>query len=84
MERLAQKRFLASVNVARSLRKSLSKSAAEKERHRLELYEQAKAEKLRKGLAGQRLGRHIVPETEFDVQLGEDLSESFRALKAGQ
>lgn len=35
----------------------------------------------RSGLAGQRLGKHKVPEKEVDVQLGEDLSESLRALK---
>lgn len=28
-----------------------------------------------------RIGRHKVPEREVDVQLGEDLSESLRALK---
>lgn len=38
-------------------------------------------EQLRKGLAGQRLGKHIVKEGELDVQLGEDLSESLRGLK---
>ncbi|KAJ7221896.1 ribosome biogenesis protein Nop53/GLTSCR2 [Mycena rebaudengoi] len=38
-------------------------------------------EKLRRGLAGQKLGRHKVPEGEVDVQLGEDLSESLRGLK---
>ncbi|KAJ7319264.1 ribosome biogenesis protein Nop53/GLTSCR2 [Mycena albidolilacea] len=35
----------------------------------------------RRGLAGQKLGRHTVPEGEVDVQLGEDLSESLRGLK---
>ncbi|KAG6836114.1 hypothetical protein H0H93_011226 [Arthromyces matolae] len=33
------------------------------------------------GLVGQKLGRHKVPEGPVDVQLGEDLSESLRALK---
>ena len=42
----------------------------------------ALVEKLRKqGLAGQRLGKHKVPENELVVQLGEDLSESLRGLK---
>ncbi|KAJ7796488.1 hypothetical protein B0H14DRAFT_3494788 [Mycena olivaceomarginata] len=35
----------------------------------------------RRGLAGQKLGRHTVPEGEVDAQLGEDLSESLRGLK---
>lgn len=38
-------------------------------------------EKLKKGLAGQRLGKHKVPEGQVDVQLGEELSESLRGLK---
>lgn len=38
-------------------------------------------EQLRKGLAGHRLGKHIVKESELDVQLGEDLTESLRGLK---
>jgi hypothetical protein len=41
----------------------------------------AAQERLKQGLAGQRLGKHKVKETGIDVQLGEDLSESFRALK---
>lgn len=35
------------------------------------------------GLAGQKLGKHKVPEGGVDVQLGEELSESLRALKVG-
>jgi nucleolar protein 53 len=80
-EKVAQKRFLASVHAAKSLRKSLGKDVAEKERLRLERHRQAERERLEKGLAGQRFGKHVVPEGEVDVQLGEDLSESFRALK---
>jgi nucleolar protein 53 len=39
-------------------------------------------EKLRtRGMKGRRLGKHLVPEGNVDVQLGEDLSESLRALK---
>ena len=38
-------------------------------------------EKLKQGLAGQKIGKHKVPEGEIDVQLGEELSESLRALK---
>ncbi|KAG1791941.1 uncharacterized protein BJ212DRAFT_1490825 [Suillus subaureus] len=37
--------------------------------------------KLRKGLAGQRLGKYKVPENEIEVQIGEDLSENLRTLK---
>jgi nucleolar protein 53 len=38
-------------------------------------------EQLRKGLAGQRFGKHKVAEGDIDVQLGEDLSDSLRGLK---
>jgi len=42
----------------------------------------AEREKLRtRGMKGRRLGKHSVPEGNIDVQLGEDLSESLRALK---
>lgn len=43
---------------------------------RLQLEEEAK-----KGLGGKRLGKHVVPEGDIDVQLGEDLTESLRGLK---
>ena len=33
------------------------------------------------GLAGQRLGKHVVREGEVDVQLGEELSESLRGVQ---
>ena len=33
------------------------------------------------GLAGQKLGKHVVREGEVDVQLGEELSESLRGLQ---
>lgn len=42
----------------------------------------AVAEKLKThGLAGQKLGKHKVPESKVEVQIGEDLSESLRGLK---
>lgn len=44
-------------------------------------HEQQMKEKFSKGLTGQKLGKHIVPEGEIDVQLGEDLSENLRTLK---
>lgn len=34
-------------------------------------------------MAGKRIGKHVVPEGETEVQLGEDLSESLRGLKVG-
>ncbi|PSS34225.1 hypothetical protein PHLCEN_2v1735 [Hermanssonia centrifuga] len=80
-EKLANKRLLASVNAAKSLRKAVGKTSAARERLRSEQQEKVMQEKLKKGLAGQRLGKHLVPEGNVDVQLGDDLSESLRALK---
>ena len=78
---MTQRRLLASVVSAKSIRKSLSKTTAHRERELLERHKKMEEEKLRNGLAGKRLGKHVVPEGEINVQLGEDLSESFRGLK---
>lgn len=80
-ERAARKRMLAAVPAAKSLRKHTLKTVRERESRLLARHAQQEQEKLAKGLAGQRLGKHIVPEGEIDVQLGEDLSESLRAMK---
>ena len=79
-ERTARKRMLASVDSAKALRKAIGRNLMARERLRAQ--RQAKLqERLSRGLAGQRLGKHKVPEGEVDVQLSEDLSESLRALK---
>lgn len=50
-----------------------------KEKKRLTL-----AKKLEEqGLSGQKLGKHTVPVSDIEVQLGENLSESLRGLKVG-
>jgi nucleolar protein 53 len=59
----------------------MARSVAERE---LEIRQKKSALKYRlrrHGLAGQRLGRHKVPEGRVDVQLGEDLTETLRGLK---
>lgn len=64
--------------------KSIRKTTLQKHRLREKLRAQREAElqqKLKNGLAGQKIGKHIVPTGEIDVQLGEDLSESLRGLK---
>jgi nucleolar protein 53 len=73
--------MMAVIPSAKSLRRSnaLVATAREKEHAKRHLEMQ---QKLRQhGLAGQRLGKHKVPEGKVDVQLGEELSESLRALK---
>ena len=73
--------MLASISSAKQLRKSNIELLSNQEEERVQK-QLALVEKLRKqGLAGQRLGKHKVPENEFVVQLGEDLSESLRGLK---
>lgn len=72
--------MLASVDSVKTLRKSISRDLATRERLRAQREAQMQ-EKLRQGLAGQKVGKHKVPEGEIAVQLGEELSESLRALK---
>ncbi|KAI0332212.1 P60-like protein [Cubamyces sp. BRFM 1775] len=79
-EKAARKRMLATVDSAKALRKAIARNLATRERLRAQR-QAALQEKLRSGLAGQRIGKHVVPEGEIDVQLGEELSESLRGLK---
>lgn len=73
--------MLATINEAKSLRRSTARDNAAREAER-EAKRLAAVEKLKtQGLAGQKLGKHKVPEGRVEVQLGEDLSESLRGLK---
>ncbi|KAG5733405.1 hypothetical protein E4T56_gene4114, partial [Termitomyces sp. T112] len=80
-DRAMRKRMLAAIPSAKTLRRTNAQlmSAREEELARKRAAELSKLKQ--HGLAGQRLGRHKVPEGQVDVQLGEDLSESLRALK---
>lgn len=73
--------MLVAVQTAKSLRKHVHRSVAARERLRQEQHQQAFQAKLKNGLVGQRLGKHIVPAGDVDVQLTEDLSENLRSLK---
>ena len=79
-EKALRKRLLNSVNQVKALRSDLSKVADAQKQARL-ARQLALRLKLRKGLAGQRLGKHRVPENDIEVQIGEDLSENLRSLK---
>lgn len=72
--------MFATVFSAKAIRSEVNKAMAQREQARVQR-QLAQQEKLRKGLSGQRLGKHKVPDRDVDVQLGEDLSESLRALK---
>ena len=72
---------MASISLAKGLKRSTAKLMAQRELQRAQK-KQALRDKLRQhGLSGQRLGRHKIPESQVEVQLGEDLSESLRGLK---
>ncbi|KAJ7173719.1 ribosome biogenesis protein Nop53/GLTSCR2 [Mycena filopes] len=87
---LAQKRALAEktrkkvelsiINSYKHLRRTTNQTLTKREQAQV-VRRAAMQEKLKRGLAGQKLGKHKVPVEEVDVQLGEDLSESLRALK---
>jgi len=73
--------MMASISNAKILRRSTARLLSEQEKKHLDR-RLALEEKVRKqGLAGQKLGKHKVPQGEVEVQLGEDLSESLRGLK---
>jgi nucleolar protein 53 len=76
----ANKRLLTSVNAAKAMRVSLDKSHAARQLKRENIL-QARRNKLKQGLTGYRIGKHKVADSQIDVQIGEELSESLRGLK---
>ncbi|KAK7031589.1 ribosome biogenesis protein NOP53 [Favolaschia claudopus] len=79
-EKTRRKNQLAVIGSVKLLRRAANKMLVTREQAHAARRAALEA-KLKHGLAGQRLGKHKVPEEEVDVQLGEDLSESLRALK---
>lgn len=79
-EKAARKKMLATITMVKSLRLTAEKVGQQQNQARL-ARQLALKMKLRKGLAGQRLGKYKVPENEIEVQIGEDLSENLRTLK---
>lgn len=80
VEKAHRKRLLNSINQVKGIRSDLSKLADACQQARL-ARQLALRLKLRNGIAGQRLGKHRVPEIEIEVQIGEDLSENLRNFK---
>jgi nucleolar protein 53 len=76
--------MLASVAEAKALRHKLLKIKKAREEERAQRRLAMKDRIRRRGLAGQKLGKYTVPEGDVEVQLGEDLSESFRGIKVRQ
>ena len=81
MERALRKRLHASVDTAKSLRKAADRTQATRAHIAAERRAKREALLAQSGLAGQKLGKHVVREGEVDVQLGEELSESLRGLQ---
>ena len=79
-DRLQKKRLLATVDRVKFLKADVETARTEQERKATERLLE-RAEELRKGLAGRRVGKYIVPAEQIDVQLGEDLRPSLRELK---
>ncbi|KAJ7132336.1 P60-like protein [Mycena epipterygia] len=79
-EKARKKNELVIINSFKLLRRTTNKTLSAREQAHA-VRRAALQEKLKLGLAGQKLGKHKVPVEEVDVQLGEDLSESLRALK---
>ena len=83
-ERVERRKQLASIDDAKSIRRETTRFMTERarlrEKRRLGLIEKLQ----RQGLTGQKIGKHKVPESKIDVQLGENLSESLRGLKVCQ
>ncbi|KAJ3847163.1 ribosome biogenesis protein Nop53/GLTSCR2 [Lentinula lateritia] len=79
-ERAAKRRqlsYLAELNAKHSRRTGNLPAPQELVQQR----KKASQEKLKVGIAGQKIGKHRVPETLVDVQLGDELSESLRGIK---
>lgn len=75
-----RKQLLHSVTLAKSIASQLNKTL--KSRQEALLARQLAARiRVRRGLAGQWLGGHKVPDSRVDVQIGEDLCENLRLLK---
>ncbi|KAJ7089368.1 ribosome biogenesis protein Nop53/GLTSCR2 [Mycena belliarum] len=79
-EKARKKTEISIINSYKLLRRTTNKTLSAREQAH-ELKRASAQEKLKLGLAGQKLGKHKVPVQEVDVQLGEDLSESLRGLK---
>lgn len=80
-EKAAKKRLAASLGDARTLGKAALKMMKAREEEKAQRQLAIQYRMRRRGLAGQRLGKHTIPEENVEVQLGEDLSESLRAMK---
>jgi nucleolar protein 53 len=70
-----------SINDAKVFRRQVGRSLAETEKASQERKVALQRKLKAAGLTGQKLGKHKVPDADISVQLGEDLSESLRALK---
>jgi nucleolar protein 53 len=81
VERTLRKRLHASVDSAKSLRRTADRASETRLQVAMERQAKREARLAQAGLAGQRLGKHVVRKGEVEVQLGGELSESLRGLQ---
>ncbi|KAF9531185.1 ribosome biogenesis protein Nop53/GLTSCR2 [Crepidotus variabilis] len=80
-QKAERKRLLASVSDAKIFKRATTRLLTEQEERR-QHRRLMNFQKLQKqGLVGQKLGKHKIPDSSIDVQLGEDLTENLRGLK---
>jgi len=81
LERTLRKRLHASVDTTKTLRKAADRALAARVQAAAERRAKQEARLVQGGLAGQKLGKHVVRKRDVDVQLGEELSESLRGVQ---
>lgn len=81
MQRTLRKRLHASVDSVKTVRNAADRTRAARVKAAAERRAKQEARLALNGLAGQKIGKHVVREGEVDVQLGEELSESLRGLQ---
>ncbi|KAI6120145.1 P60-like protein [Pisolithus croceorrhizus] len=79
-EKAIRKRLLHGINSVKSLRSQIDRTTKVQAEARLARQLTTRL-RLRKGLAGRKFGKHVVPESRIDVQTGEELTENLRSLK---
>lgn len=72
---------MASIDSAKSLRTLLRKKSAGAESLRSKRNAALQQRMKSAGLVGMRMGKHKVEDAPVDVQIGEELSETLRAMK---
>jgi hypothetical protein len=79
-EKARRKKLAASLDAVRSIAKETNRKLAARDAV-IDAQKLAAAKTSRQPLVGRKIGKHIVKPAEIDVQLTDELTESFRALQ---